>query len=386
MSRLASPPLVESLDLLAEEKYRLTHETRGPLVLSIMFTFYGLSVVFVSARTYARVKLSRYAGLDDWLIVASELICTAVVVFIYLQVRYGDGRHFVALSAQDSNNIAKMNFFAVTLWTFSITGTKVSILVQYLRFLPSRKTARLIWFFMAIVVLGGLSTLVVVMTACIPLRALWDTSLQDTAKCLDQRLFWQIQSAYEAVTCWGMLGLLVPPLWRLQLPFEQRVGIIVLLGLSSSSCIASVLRMKSAFDAIPKAANVVHDFTWTGIMATLYAIVELLTGIICCSLPALMPLRFVICPKLFPSRRRSTRPVQEIAPQCASHTPPAPIAHLVLPTPSMTQLTAASPRNMYVWALHDGSEGSGRTGSVDTGDCRDVALSAVVRDSSGDCT
>lgn len=73
MSRLASPPLVESLDLPAEEEYKLMHESRGPLVLAIMFTFYGLSVLFVSARIYARAKLSRYAGLDDWLIVASEV-------------------------------------------------------------------------------------------------------------------------------------------------------------------------------------------------------------------------------------------------------------------------------------------------------------------------
>lgn len=49
--------------------------------------------------------------------------------------------------------------------------------------------------------------------------------------------------------------------------------------------------MKSCFDAIPASAEEVHDFTWTGIMTSIYAATELDVGIICCSLPALTPLR-----------------------------------------------------------------------------------------------
>ena len=77
-----------------------------------------------------------------------------------------------------------------------------------------------------------------------------------------------------------MFGILIPSLWRLRFPTVKRIGVILLLGLSSSSCIASILRLKSAFDAIPKSADVIHDFTWTGIMPTVFAATELQTAII----------------------------------------------------------------------------------------------------------
>lgn len=74
---------------------------------------------------------------------------------------------------------------------------------------------------------------------------------------------------------------------------------------NNSACILSILRMKSAFDAIPSNANEIHDFTWTGIFTSVYAATELLTGITCCSLPALMPLRSYLSPR----RWRVARPV-----------------------------------------------------------------------------
>ncbi|KXS96489.1 hypothetical protein AC578_6305 [Pseudocercospora eumusae] len=266
------------------------------------------------------------------------------MVFIYFQVHYGDGRHLLALTMQEADNIAKMNFPAVTLWTFAITGTKISILLQYLHLFQLRKTTRLIWLLMVIVMLGGLSTFGVIMTACIPIAAVWNPDLRSRAKCLNQRLFWQIQSAFEAATCWAMLGLLIPTMWKLQLSRVKRIGIIALLGLSSSSCISSVLRMKSAFDAIPESADEVHDFTWTGIMATIYAVSELHTAIICCSLPAMMPLRFIMCPCWFPSRRTSGLMPGRAPLPLALQDHKLVVARPILPTPSMTDATAQRDR------------------------------------------
>ena len=75
------------------------------------------------------------------------------------------------------------------MWVVSITFTKASILVQYMRFLSSPKTTRLIWFLMVVVVLSGISSFVVVITACIPTRAIWDFTARKTAKCLNQLLY-----------------------------------------------------------------------------------------------------------------------------------------------------------------------------------------------------
>ncbi|GME21919.1 hypothetical protein Slin15195_G092940 [Neofusicoccum parvum] len=81
-----------------------------------------------------------------------------------------------------------MNFVAVVCWTIAISGTKVSILIQYLRLFRLRKMTR----------------------------------------------FWYFQSGFEVLTCFIMVSLLVPPFWNLQLPKSKRVGLIILLSLSSS--------------------------------------------------------------------------------------------------------------------------------------------------------
>lgn len=83
---------------------------------------------------------------------------------------------------------SQMNFGALILWTLSITGAKVSILLQYMRWFYFRRTTRMIWVLMVFVVLYGISTLVVVLTTCIPLQAVWNTAIRNKAKCLNQRL------------------------------------------------------------------------------------------------------------------------------------------------------------------------------------------------------
>ncbi|KXT11029.1 hypothetical protein AC579_7324 [Pseudocercospora musae] len=188
MSRIASP-LMTGMNLTSAERDRLVHESRGPMALAILFTFWGLSVTLVITRMFVRWRVSKQVNLDDWVIGASEVVGTVMMVFIYFQVHYGDGRHLLALTMQEADNIAKMNFPAVTLWTFAIIGTKISILLQYLRLFQLRKTTRLIWALMVIVMLGGLSTFEVIMTACIPIAAVWNTDLRSRAKCLNQRLF-----------------------------------------------------------------------------------------------------------------------------------------------------------------------------------------------------
>ncbi|CAK4011581.1 Hypothetical predicted protein [Lecanosticta acicola] len=264
MYRISMPNVNDLTKLPPAEKERLIHESRGPMVLGVAFSFYGLSVILVATRIYVRTKISRQAKIDDWIILGTEVsrtavvsglgyaelltryafcaeqvICTAMMVFVYYQIYYGDGRHLQALTTFDVDNIAK------------------------------------------------------------------------------------VQPAFEAVTCSIMLGLLIRPLWKLQMPKAKKIGIIILLGLSSSSCIASVLRLKSALDAFPKDDDTFYDFTWTGVMDTLYAITEVLLGIICCSVPALMPIRFRLLPCFF---RQDPEPL-------AARPPP----HLPLQSPQTEQ-------------------------------------------------
>lgn len=70
---LSPPP-----DLLAEwmtnrERYPYG-ERRQPFVIVLMFVLLALTLAVVAARLWARCKIRRNAGLDDWLIVAA-IVC-----------------------------------------------------------------------------------------------------------------------------------------------------------------------------------------------------------------------------------------------------------------------------------------------------------------------
>lgn len=66
MSRLASPQIIANIT--PEEKERLFRETRQPMALGVLFSFYALSAIFVSTRIW--IRLQRLT-LDDWLIAVS---------------------------------------------------------------------------------------------------------------------------------------------------------------------------------------------------------------------------------------------------------------------------------------------------------------------------
>lgn len=54
-----------------DEKQRLLNESRGPLALAVVFSFYGASVLVVALRMYTRIWITNRTGLDDWLMVIS---------------------------------------------------------------------------------------------------------------------------------------------------------------------------------------------------------------------------------------------------------------------------------------------------------------------------
>ncbi|EKG10792.1 hypothetical protein MPH_12103 [Macrophomina phaseolina MS6] len=72
MSRIASP-LMAGTNLTTEERESLIRETRGPMALGVIFSFWGLSVIAVSLRLFVRFKVIKKPGLDDWMIAVSEV-------------------------------------------------------------------------------------------------------------------------------------------------------------------------------------------------------------------------------------------------------------------------------------------------------------------------
>ena len=47
------------------------NQNRAPSILALAWVEFSFSMVFVVARMYTRASITRYVGLDDWLMVAT---------------------------------------------------------------------------------------------------------------------------------------------------------------------------------------------------------------------------------------------------------------------------------------------------------------------------
>lgn len=134
--------------------FSFQHNQRGLSCFAVSIAFNILALLFIAARLYTRIRITKTPGADDVLIVISWIFSAAFMVTIGIRMLfplhpsllsncstndpaaeagYGMGLNVEELTGPDIVNFIKA--FWVSLWTYnlSLTLTKLSILVQYLR-------------------------------------------------------------------------------------------------------------------------------------------------------------------------------------------------------------------------------------------------------------
>ncbi|KAB8213517.1 hypothetical protein BDV33DRAFT_184582 [Aspergillus novoparasiticus] len=72
--------------------------SKAEYLLILNTLFFVLTWVSVSLRIYVRTKIIRTWGLDDWLILSSQLIFTILFALNLVQINYGAGKHISDIS------------------------------------------------------------------------------------------------------------------------------------------------------------------------------------------------------------------------------------------------------------------------------------------------
>ncbi|KAK3713690.1 hypothetical protein LTR37_008384 [Vermiconidia calcicola] len=273
----------------------------GSAVVGVTIAMTCLAGLAVFSRLFARLVVVRNAGLDDGFIVGALLFSIATTVTMCLQVKWGMGQHMNTLSLYESVQSQKPFYISIWVYNLSMSCTKFSILLQYLRIFPQRLFRRACYIMIGIVAIYTCWTFFSAVFACWPISYFW-TKLKDPdgGHCLNRFAVWFANAGLNIATdiATGLLPMRV--LRDLELPKRQKYALMIVFGLGGFTCVVSILRLESLY-VISKA----KDITWVNPLAAIWSSVEINTAILCSCLPTLRSCVSRIFPKLLGSMRGS---------------------------------------------------------------------------------
>ena len=153
-------------------------ESRGAQVVSTSVVFTALAVAIVALRLLTRTWIAYSIGPEDWLIILAvvcmsqmiveispnrqQALSIVLTVLIGQEVKYGTGRHMDSLSPETAARGLKVRplhlldhvslltteqplFASIPVYIASLTITKCSLILQYIRIFVGKTTRRICW-------------------------------------------------------------------------------------------------------------------------------------------------------------------------------------------------------------------------------------------------
>ncbi|KAJ5646517.1 hypothetical protein N7490_002889 [Penicillium lividum] len=251
-------------------------ENRGQTAITGMYIVTALSTTVVLIRFYARGEL----GWDDYIIVVGQLFAWVDMVLSIMVVRHGAGEHLQAL-VMDPEKMVKMYKWLVAaqmIYFASLWICRVSGLAFYARLNPMPRFTLYMRLALAFVTAVWLAQSLIIGLQCIPIQALWDTSIK--GKCLTSTQVF-ISTSVMTIICDSLILILpVKIVLKLQVNLAKK---ITLLFVFCFGIFTSILRMVSMVVALHHPT----DLTWYFSVVMAWSTSEISAIIIALSLPAL---------------------------------------------------------------------------------------------------
>ncbi|KAJ5703798.1 hypothetical protein N7493_010936 [Penicillium malachiteum] len=261
------------------------------VIISTIFT--GLATIFVALRLWTRFKLVHSPGYDDILIVGALLSCICFFAFILIERSYGLGVNINDLSSEVIEVQMHYLWLSVPFYNLSLILSKLSALFLYTRIFRGRGFLLATYITMTCLILAGFWMVTSGFVFCVPISAFWELNRNDKSHCLPMGPVWYSNSAMQIVSDIVIMILPMPVLSKLQLPFKQKAGIILVFGLGVFVIATSSARLYELSTMVNGT-----DFTEKNAEAAVWSSLEANVSIICACMPPLHPLLsrlFALC-------------------------------------------------------------------------------------------
>ncbi|KAH7389242.1 hypothetical protein BKA64DRAFT_680100 [Cadophora sp. MPI-SDFR-AT-0126] len=270
--------------------------SRGSTAIISSVVFTSLAACLILARLIARLTILKVAGRDELAITISLLSSIAFTILVCEQVKYGLGKHTSAVSLYDLERVRRYLWWSILCYNSSLTLTKISIVLQYLRVFVGPRIRYACWSTIGLIMIYGIWTIASAIFTCVPIAAFWDVNIH--GRCIPHKFLWFFNAAVNIATDLTILILPMPVLSTLRLPLKQKVGLMFIFALGGFVCLVSILRLRSLY-----IVSTSEDVTWANTEAAIWSSIEINTGIVCASLPTIKPVISWIFPRLLSSNR-----------------------------------------------------------------------------------
>lgn len=144
-------------------------------------------------------------------------------------------------------NKAQFFFYTELFYMVSVTLTKLSLLLFFLRIFPSRTLLKIAWALGIFIVLSNFCILIALAFQCVPFHGYWTNWMYKTnpVKCINQFAALNVAAGLGIFHNVAILALPLPTLWGLNLPWQRKLNLLVMFSVGSFVVFCSCLRLPS---------------------------------------------------------------------------------------------------------------------------------------------
>ena len=220
---------------LTPEEYALAdHSSRGPMLLSAQWSLASFAAAFLALRIYAKISFKRGLWWDDWLLIASWIMCIVVCILTTILVKeFSMGNHtYDVVISNPTKWILILDSRATTTLT-ALAWTKTAFAVSLLRLVQGR-TKAFVWFLIITLNIALGFSAMVPWIQCQPVAKRWHFELE--GQCWPLAVGIKIWIGTGALSSLYDFILAVLPwtfLYSLTLRKKEKLGILVAMSMGA---------------------------------------------------------------------------------------------------------------------------------------------------------
>ncbi|KAL5433010.1 hypothetical protein PMIN07_011401 [Paraphaeosphaeria minitans] len=265
------------------------HSDSGPITVIV---FLVLSILVYFARMWARVVMTKTAGLDDWIMTSSIKSLIAAAIAVVLACReYGFQWHIWDQTSETLIAARKIILVIEVLYLLTTSLIKISILCFYKRITNgsiSKTFIYWIWGSIAFVIVYFFAFSLSIIFTCSPIEGFWhyfdiNWRLSHQLKCNDEGALIVVVVVISTLQDFFLCALPVILIWNLQISRRRKAALCGIFGLGLLTCVCGVMRAYYAVSVY----FTTYDVTWYAWYGWVWTALEAQLGVICACAPAL---------------------------------------------------------------------------------------------------
>lgn len=258
---------------------QLTADNHGPTVVVVSYILLVTTVIVVITRLITRLKVTRKLAIDDYLIIASVILCTAQTISLTFAANNGLGRHFDTLSNSQFEGFSKAIYATriLSIPTLAFAKSSTSCLIMGIR--PPRPIQIAGQVVLGITNVWALAAMLALIFQC-SVPNVWAYQSQ----CVNQWALYLSNVVWNVATDIALVLLPFFLMRNVQVSVEKRWVVNALFGsriIVPAFAIAGAIAASDYWNATPA------DPTWHGVKAALWTQAIINSSIITSCIPCI---------------------------------------------------------------------------------------------------